>query len=102
MQHPTGVVDPSGEPSARRARAAPRGQIPESGQNRPIFDLLCIIMHAAAGGAGDRDLRGAGDDAPPSAHGTRHSQRVSGAVVSRAGYQSVLGRCQSVRISRDP
>ena len=42
-------------------------QIPESGQNRSIFDLLCIIMHAAAGGGGDRDLRGAGDDAPPSA-----------------------------------
>ena len=32
-----------------------------------VIGLLCIIMHAAAGGAGDRDLRGAGDDAPPSA-----------------------------------
>ena len=32
-----------------------------------VIALLCIIMHAAAGDAGDRDLRGAGDDAPPSA-----------------------------------
>ena len=32
-----------------------------------VIGLLCIIMHAAAGDAADRDLRGAGDDAPPSA-----------------------------------
>eukprot|EP01043_Picozoa_sp_COSAG02_P027640 COSAG02_NODE_1641_length_11530_cov_4.345289_11_plen_65_part_00 len=52
---------------ARRSVAATRCRIVELGQNRSIFELLCIIMHAVVGGAGDRDLRGAGDDAPPSA-----------------------------------
>ena len=54
-----------------------------------IFDLLCITLHAAAGGGGDRDLRGAGDDAPPSAQ--------SGNQVARGGGQGLPAVAEPIR-----
>ena len=54
-----------------------------------VIALLCIIMHAAAGDAGDRDLRGAGDVAM--------MLRLAPNQVARGGGQGLPAVAEPIR-----